>query len=538
MVKPGPLTPNLYILNYPVRTILLRSVLLFFCCVLAVNTHAQPKTAVDPALAAEHFSHGNFVMALPLYVALAKKEYKNTEYNQRAGICYLRTNVSKKEAIPFFEYLTKQPNTEIENWYYLGQAYHFDYKFDEAIKAYQTYSSKVSSQKDKAKAQLGISQCQNAKLLVKRPLNVTFENAGKEINTEFPDYYPFVTSDESMLVYTSRRKGNLGAGSVEMDGYYASDIWITRSQNGLFQKAKNAGGQVNGTYDEQTTGLSADGSWMTVYIDNITTAGDVYLSPCGKSPGKPVKMGESINEGFETAASLSPDGNQIYFASRREGGEGETDIWICRKLPNGEWGKAQNLSALNTPYREDFPFMSPDGHTLYFASEGHNSMGGFDLFMSVWNEEENTWSTPQNLGYPLNTPEDNRTISFTENNRIAYISAVREGGMGDLDIWRVVFNDVQQESFTAVVGTILPPDSAFDFSGVVMSVTNVKTQEMVGDYKPNPRTGRFVLALPPGKYVMTVDAPGCKQLIETIIVFDIGAMSEQRKDIKLLKQSP
>ncbi len=533
-------TPN-QSFHYPVRTHLLhRSVLLLFVIGAFLRLGAQPKSAgaVDPALAAEHYSHGNFVMALPLYVALAKKEYKNTEYNQRAGICYLRTNIDKKAAIPFFEYLTKQPNTDPENWYYLGQAYHFGYKFDEAIKAYQNYSLKATSSKDKAKAQLGVSQCQNAKLLVKRPLDVTFENAGKEINTEFPDYYPFVTSDESMLVFTSRRKGNLGAGSVEMDGYYASDIWLTRSQNGLFQKAKNAGGQVNGTYDEQTTGLSADGSWMTVYIDNITTAGDIYLSPCGKTPGKPVKMGASINEGFETAASLSPDGNQIYFASRRDEGEGETDIWIARKLPNGEWGKAQNLSTLNTPYREDFPFMSADGHTLYFASEGHNSMGGFDLFMSVWNEEDNTWSTPQNLGYPINTPEDNRTICFTENNRIAYISATREGGMGDLDIWRVVFNDVQQESFTAVVGKILPPDSAFDFSGVLMNVTNTKTQESVGDYRPNPRTGRYVLALPPGKYVMTVDAPGCKQLIETIIVFDIGAMGEQQKDIRLLKESP
>lgn len=516
--------------------------LCFWLFALAISLQGQPKgpPKADPDLAAEHFGHRNFVMALPLYVALAKKEYKNLEYNQRAGICYLETNISKKEAVPFFEYLVKQPNCAVENWYYLGKAYHYAFRFDDAIKAYQTFLSKSTSEKDKNKATLGINQCQSGKQLVKRPLNVTFENVGKEINTEFPDYYPFVTADESMLVFTSRRRGNLGAQQVEMDGYFASDIWLTRSQNGLFQKAKNAGGSVNGTYDEQATGLSADGAWMTVYVDNITNAGDIYFAPCSKTIGKPVKMGESVNEGFETAASLSPDGNQIYFSSRRDGGQGETDIWIARKLPNGEWGKAQPLTTLNTSYREDFPFMSADGHTLYFASEGHNSMGGYDLFMSVWNEEDNSWSIPQNLGYPLNTPEDNRTISFVENNRVAYVSAAREGGMGDLDIWRVVFNEVQQETYTAVVGTILRPIdfSTVDYSSVLINVTNTKTQENVGEYRPNTRTGRFVLALPPGKYVITVDAPGCKQLIETIIVFDIGAMAEIQKDVQLLKESP
>ncbi len=513
--------------------------LLFIAFILFSQSllHAQAPRAgatVEPEDAAEHFSHGNYVMALPAYLTLLKKEPKNVEYNYRIGICYLKTNGNKKLAIPYLEMVTKQAKFEYNAWLYLGQAYHSAMRFDEAYNAYKKYQEKASD-KEKLKVAHYMEQCQYGKALVKLPLNVTFENLGKDVNSEFPDYYPYVTSDESMLVYTSRRKGNMGASTVEMDGYYASDIWMSKTLNGVFQKTKNAGPAVNGNFDDQAVGLSADGKWMTVYVDNIDVAGDLYFSANNRSFAKSERMEDNINNGFETAGSLSPDGNIFFFASKRDGTKGETDIWMVRKLPNGKWSMATNIEALNTPYREDFPFMSPDGKTMYFSSEGHNSMGGLDLFMSTWNEEENTWSTPKNVGYPINTPDDNYTICFTENNRIAYVSMAREGGLGDLDIWRVVFNEVQENSFTVVTGQLSGADTA-SFSETVITVSNAKTQEEVGVYKPNPRTGRYVLALPPGKYIITIDSPGCKPFVDTIFVFDVGAIPEMKKDVLLIKQ--
>lgn len=496
--------------------------------------------APDPEAAKEHFDHRNFVMALPIYLALVKKEPNEYLYNYRTGICYLNLNTNKSFAIPYFEFCTKQAKADNDAWLYLGQAYHHGQKWDQAIGAYNTYKTKADKD-GKARADLYIQQCNNAKVLVRSPLNVSFANLGKEVNSEFPDYYPFVTQDESMLCFTSRRKGNVGAAQVEMDGYFASDIYFSKSINGAYSKAKNAGTMVNGNYDEQCVGLSADGTWMTVYVDNITMAGEIMFSSYTKSFAKPVAFDgieNNINSGFETAGSLSPDGSVLFFASDRDGGQGNTDLYMVRKLPNGKWSLAQNLGAvINTPWGEDFPYMAPDGKTLYFSSEGHNSMGGYDLFYTVWDQENNTWSTPKNIGYPINNTDNNMSICYTEANRVAYISTVREGGQGDLDIWRVVFNEVQDTYFTLVTGQITVPDPSVQFMDIVISVTKTETQEEYGSYRPNPNSGKYVLALPPGKYVMTIDAPGCAQKIETLIVFDIGPQGEMSKDV-LLTKSP
>ena len=538
MIKAG-IFPDFGIVKHFIRLLFIYLLLFNGVLVSAQPTKPGAGAAADPELAAEHFGHKNYVMALPIYLALVKKEPSNYEYNYRTGICYLNTNSQRKEAVKYMEFCTKQPKADNEAWLYLGQAYHHAMRFDDAIKSYNTY--KLKADKDgKARADLYIQQCSNAKVLIKSPLDVTFTSPGKEVNSEYPDYYPFVTQDESMLCFTSRRKGNLGAPTVEVDGYYASDIYYSKSVGGVFTKAKNAGASVNGNYDEQCVGLSADGSWMTVYVDNINTAGEILFSSYKTSFAKPVAfqgLNNNINDGFETAGSLSPDGNVMFFASERPGGQGKTDLYMVRKLPNGQWSMAQNLGAvLNTPWGEDFPYMAPDGKTLYFSSEAHNSMGGYDLFYSIWDQENNTWSTPKNLGYPLNNTEDNMSICFTEANRVAYVSTVREGGMGDLDIWRVVFNEVQLNYFTIVTGQIVVPDPSVAYADMIISVAKSENNEEYGSYKPNPKTGKYVVALPPGNYLMTIDAPGCATKVETLIVFDIGPQGEMSKDVLLTKQ--
>ncbi len=520
------------------NTLLLFIAVTFASSVLAQPTKPGTGPAADPDAAAEHYSHRNFVMALPIYLACVKKEPGNYEYNFRLGMCYLNTNSNKKEAVKYMEFCTKQPKADAEAWLMLGQAYHHAHRWDDAITAYNSYKLKADKE-GKLRADLYIQQCSNAKVLVKSPLDVSFESLGKEVNSEFPDYYPFVTQDESMLCFTSRRKGNVGAPTVEMDGYYASDIYFSRSLNGVYGKAKNAGAMVNGNYDEQCVGLSADGTWMTVYVDNITTAGEILFSSYTKSFAKPVAfdgIDNNINSGFETAGSLSPDGNVLFFASDRDGGQGGTDLYMVRKLPNGKWSLAQNLGAvLNTQWGEDFPYMAPDGKTLYFSSEGHNSMGGYDLFYTIWDSENNTFSTPKNIGFPINNTENNMSICYTEANRVAYISTVREGGVGDLDIWRVVFNEVQANYFTLITGQITVPDPSVAYADIMISVTKTETQEEYGSYRPNGKSGRYTLALPPGKYVMTIDAPGCATKIESLTVFDIGPQGEMSKDVLLLK---
>jgi hypothetical protein len=502
--------------------------LVFSILVLApLQSQSQSKghpQGQEPEDADEHFRHNNFVMALKVYKILYKKDNKNITYNYRIGLCYLNTNFNKKEAISYLEFVTKQEKSDPEALFDLGRAYHYANRFDDAIKSFNLYKTKTGTRTEKVDRE--IEMCNNGKELVKFPVKVTFENL-RDVNTEYPDYYPFITKDESMLVFTSRRKGNIGATALEVDGYYSSDIYLSGAKAGVFTKPKNAGGVINGVYDEQCVGLAPDGSSMMVYIDNISEAGNIYQSKFEKTAfSRPVKMTDAVNEGFETSASLSPDGNTLFFASERSGGKGATDIYMIKKLPNGNWALPQPISMINTKYREDFPFMSSDGKTLYFSSEGHSSMGGFDLFKTVFNEETNSWSPPKNLGYPINDSQDNRTISFSADNRTGYISSVRDGGMGDLDIYRISFTDVNR--YTIVTGKVQREDSLSKKNvNAVISVVDANTNKEIGEYTPVPGTGKYVMALPPGKYTVNIESPGFKTYMSTLLVLDLGGFQPE-----------
>ncbi|MBL0329958.1 MAG: PD40 domain-containing protein [Bacteroidetes bacterium] len=498
---------------------------------------AQQKTSkvVDPADAKEHFSHNNFLFAIPAYKQLLKQEPNNPDYNYKLGICYLYTNINKSLSIPHLEIASKAPKTEKKVLYHLGLAYQYASRFDDAIKTYNAYKATLKGA-ELEEVDHQIETCENGKEYVKHPINVSFQNLGKEINSEYPDYYPFVPANESFVVFTSRRKDNIG-GQVEVDGYYSSDIYMSLPVNDIWTKPKNMGGTVNTRYDEQAVGLTPDGQTMLMYIDHIDSLGNIYSSMNKAGTFQRMrKLNNNVNSDFETAGSITPDGNIIFFTSKREGGLGETDVYMARKLPNGQWAKAQNLgNVINTKYKEDFPQIAPDGKTLYFSSQGHAGMGDFDLYQSTWNEEENTWTTPKNLGYPINSVGDDRCISFTENNRVAYISAVRDGGFGDLDLYRVKFDDIEDRT-TVLQGYISTVDSAKNISTfvTVRDLKNKDASELT--YNPNPNTGKFIMALTPSKYEITIEADGYKTLTDAFFIFDIGiGQNESKKFFTLQK---
>jgi hypothetical protein len=509
----------------------------FFCLFCFTEVVAQSNTKyIDPREAKEHFSHKNYLAAIPVYKQLLNTKPDDAEYNHKLGICYLKTNINKTLAIPFLEKASQLPKFDKEVWSDLGLAYQYASRFDDAIKAYNQYKNSGISSKEIDLLNHRIETCNNGKEYAKYPINVTFENLGIDVNSPYPDYYPFTTEDESFIIFTSRRKDNIG-GQLEVDGYYSSDIYISSPVNGSWGKPKNLGGGINTRYDEQAVGLTPNGETMLLYLDHIDSLGNIYSSTYKSNIFQRIKkLNDNVNAYFETAGSIDKEGNTIFFASKRPGGFGETDLYMSRKLPNGQWGLALNLGAtINTEYREDFPTIAPDGKTLYFSSQGHAGMGDFDLFKSTWNEEENTWTTPKNLGYPINSVGDDRSISFTKDNRIAYISAVRDGGYGDLDLYRLKFNDAEDQ-YTVVEAYITAKDSIKDLSAIV-TVTNVKDKSMQPfTYIPNTKSGKFIMALTPGKYEITVEAKGYKRYSESLIVFDIGYMQNDTKKTFILQK--
>lgn len=508
--------------------------LFFLCCFSYSVTFSQSKR-YDIADADEHYSHHNFLMALPIYKELLKNDKNNASIHYKIAECYLNTNINKSEAIKYLEFCTKDPKVESNVWLRLGHAYRLSNKIDDATKAFETYKELEPKKKKIADRELEI--CANAKMLMRNPVNVSFTNLGKDINSEFADYYPWITQDESFLAFTTRRKGQT-AGRVEVDGYFASDIYTSKVEAGKWTKAENPGTKINSSLDEQVVGLKADGSEMLIYIDHIDKYGDIYSSV--KKNGAWVKykpLPEHINKKIEHSASISADGNTLFFV-RGENKDAQTDIYICRKLPNGNWSEPFKLGEqINTDYHEDFPYLSTDGVTLYFSSEGHNTMGGFDLFKSVWNPEENTWTQAENLGFPVNTTDNDRSISLTPDNRAGYISAWRPGGQGDLDIYRIKFNDMDQKLTLYLGGMMLGDslDQPKEYIANILAINTASQEEF--SFAPNPNNGKFVMALPAGAYEITVTADGFAELKDKLTVSDLGLpISEEKKNYKLAKQ--
>jgi hypothetical protein len=223
---------------------------------------------------------------------------------------------------------------------------------------------------------------------------------------------------------------------------------------------------------------------------------------------------------MEISCSRSTDGKTLIFSSNRPRGKGGYDIYMTRKLPNGNWGNTQNVESLNTAGDEEYPSLSPDGKTLYFSSNGHYGMGGMDLYKVTWNPEDNTWGAPENLGYPLNTPDDEKTICFPSDYKHAYVSACREGGFGDLDIYRVTFNDVLLNP-ALYQTTILDELTAEKIMDGRITIFNDQS-DRIGVFKPNKNNGVFTITLDPGIYSVDIEMPGypLKNISWTVSEFD------------------
>jgi hypothetical protein len=385
---------------------------------------------------------------------------------------------------------------------------------------------------------------------MKHPITVKFENLGKKVNSSSADYYPCVSDNEGMLYFTSRRKETTG-NQISSMGYFSSDIYSCKVVNGDWSKAKNLGSQINSAEDEECVSLSHNGTKMLLYVFHDETGADLFTSEINlknKSFGRATRLPSPINssEG-EFEACYSNDGNTIFFVSDRKGGVGESDIYTCKKLPTGQWAKPYLLgNKINTIHKEAFPRLSTDGRVLYFASQGHNSMGGFDVFKSEWDSVLNDWGTAVNVGYPLNTTDDDMMFTVAANGRDGYVSCWKKDSYGDQDIYKVIFADAELP-LTAVRGSIQSDN--FDLSlqkGMTITLTDLNGKTGADTHKINPQSGRYIFIVPPGHYRLEVKGDGITANSSEVFVFDksdyqleknvdISIVSPQKKQTEVKK---
>lgn len=509
----------------------------FFLTGSAIYAQDQSSIKIEPYIAEQKFNKNNYEGALDDYLSLLESDPQNEKYNYNIAVCYLNTNIDKTKAIPYLEKITSKASYDPNALYLLGRAYGYAYRFDDALATYNKFRRLGKGKNDNLHdVERQIQYSLNAKELMKFPVDASFENLGLSVNSPYADYYAYVPTDESFIIFNSRRPIE-GAEMMKEDGNYPASIFMSKVVDGKYAKAKNIKSPIPKAAGEQEViGLTGSGDVMLIYYTNDKGVGDIYSSTTDRNQKvlHADKLGENINsaKAQEIAASLNTEGNIIYFASNREGGFGGTDIYRSQKLPNGKWGPAQNLGAeINTPYNEDFPNISPDGKTLYFSSNGYTSIGGYDIFKANVNPETQQFSNPRNMGYPINTPMDNYNFRVTSNAQFGYMAALRPGGRGDLDIYRIKFNSVEPR-YSVVKGNLFTTDSTYkiNYSEVDISVTNSKTNQLVGSYLPNPISGRYVMVLEPGEYDVNFTLSGFKPINKKVTILDKSSFQSEITD--------
>ncbi len=526
-------------------------ILAFALCLFGSDAFAQRKVdkashfkRVYPA-ANEQLESGKPMRAVKNFLDLLEIDPQNSHINYKVGRTYLLINGQKNKAVPYLEKAVvkasakakdsyKETESPLDVYFYLGRAYHLDSQFDNAIAAYRKYLEvdKSVTKDRKEEVEWMIQTCHNGKLIVESPISATKENLGENINSIYDEYAAVVDATESMLIFTSRRPTSTG-GLLDLDDKYYEDIFVSQKEDSVWSKPVSIGSRINTEGHEATIGLSADGQELYIYRDDFGD-GNIYVSKMeGSAWGEPQILNDNVNSVFrETHATVSADGQTLYFTSDRSG-MGRMDIFRSRRLPTGEWAVAENLGeVVNTKYDEEAPFIHPDGKTLFFSSKGHNSMGGYDIFFSI--EENGKWSTPMNIGHPMNTADDEYFFVMSADGKRAYYSSSSGEGYGGKDIYLVNLDTDREVPLTVYKGEIIADKNGKRPAKVEIRVTDNESGELFGLYRPRQDNGKFVLILHPGQnYNIAYESDGYMYKSEKLYVPENTAYFEINRAIQL-----
>jgi len=510
--------------------------------------------------------------ALPYYEKANKFNPNNADLNMKLGQCYL-ASVEKSKALPHLEKaLQLNPTIDSYIFYDLGRAYHLGLEFDKAITAFSKFQKTAVATQEPAvmnDVQMRIKQCYNGKELVKKPIRVFIDNLGPNINTPYNEYGAVISADESVLLFTSRRPGSTGDKIDENINEQFEDIYISEKQpDGTWSPAKNLPKPINSDNHDANSGVSADGQKFVIYLGKFN-GGDLFESTLeGTEWSKPEAFGKNINTDYhEPTACYSPDGNALYFVSDKPGGLGDHDIYVTYKDEKGRWGEAKNLgSVINTNYSEEGVYLHPDGKTLYFSSQGHNSMGGFDIFKSIYDAATKTWSKPENIGYPVNTTDDDVFFVINANGKRGYYTSMDASSYGLRDLYVITFLgpekpmilnnednliasaakpvketvvaptvEVKEAQLTLLKGVISDYVTK-EKLGAEIEIVDNKANKVIATFKSNTSTGKYLVSLPAGKnYGIAVKKDGYLFHSENFDIPATAAFQEVEKNIELKK---
>ncbi len=475
----------------------------------------------------------SYVSALNFYLEANKFNPNNAELNYKIAKCYYEIGDANNAAKYGAKAYDLNPNINNEVIFFKALNCQYNMEVVQAIDLYeQFYDKPGTTAEEKIETKKHIAECERCKNMMQYEFNCFIDNMGSKVNTEFDEYGPVITLNDSTLYFTSRREGKKI--KIAGDGKYYENVYVSHiGPDGEF----NLPTRVVKLCDKKHVAVQAiakDGKHIVVYKPK--KGGDLYEATMTKNSfGKPKSMGNNINtRAHETSASYSLTGDTLYFCSEKNGGQGKHDVYMTVR-DGKKWGKAVNMgTTINTEGDEIAVYAHPDG-TLYICSDGHETMGGIDIFIAK--QENGQWSKPQNIGYPINTPNDDVYFVVTQDGKFAYYSSAKTEGLGGQDLYKITLlgpqkqfvlyldntlirnidileqaqakaMEVEKDKITIVKGVVLDADTKQPVYATI-ELSDIDENELLATFTSDSVNGKYMLSLPAGKnYAVAVKAEG------------------------------
>ena len=481
--------------------------------------------------AEESFVFGEKLKTYNTYLEILEQYPDNSFYNYKMGITCFFIPQYRSIALNYFDKANKlvssksknsfkETKAPIETWYYIGMIHHLNYYFDSAI----VYLNKfIEYSNDKfliEESNYIITACKNGLDYLNAPLDLMIMPVGSNINSEYDDHSPAISGDMKTLIFTSRRKGT-GEELLE-DEQYFEDIYISHYKDEQWTEPTGISRNINTDNHEASVGLSTDGTSLFIYQG--INGGDIYISNFdGISWSIPEPLGEEINSKYkESHVSISIDKKELFFSSNRKGGFGGMDIYKSILREDGTWGKAKNLGEkVNSEYNEDSPYLVANDSALFFSSDRPGSIGGFDIFRTRLNKNGN-WSKPENIGYPINSPDDDLYYIESQDGKMALYTSNQSGLSGDINLYSM-FLPESEPTVAVISGGIVPLSKENVLKELKISVVDVKTGDTIQTYYPDEETGLYTLILPTNTELSVVfESYGYLPQIQNVFITNVS----------------
>jgi hypothetical protein len=509
--------------NFRVKTYRLTTQLLTLV-IFSVAASAQSTKEMKEifAQAESYYLYEEYELANQLYILLENPDNLNVNY--KIGTCYLNISDEKEKAIPYLESAVKnatydaksssfkEKRAPLDSYFYLAKAYLINNELEKGLNTLQNFRNLAKETESKGGMEnvdfvdQQIRACKIAMGFKENPVSISKKILGADFSQGSMNENPAVSFDGNTIVYTERR------GLVNV-------ILFSKKIRGTWQTPVEITGQLNAGEDCSSCSLNMDGTELYLY-KNDNFDGNIYTSKFVNDEWTPIiKLNKNINTKFyESHASVSADGKKLYFTSNRDGGSGSLDIYVSEKDLLGDWGVAVNLgNKINTPYNEDTPFITQNDSVLYFCSEGHISMGGYDIFKST--RSETSWGTPSNLGFPINSTDDDRFFQPSNNGQNAYYSITTDYKKKDI-FYLGMGSDITQTYEILGKFSLKDTVATFDNYYTIHLINKVSGDTLDVGY-PNKFTGQYNFIVSPGAFKLVYSGLGyLSWSIDTTIIQD------------------